>query len=79
MSAVNQCWGTDGELWQPGFFGRTLCHVKECNQGEWRRNALEARQAPNYSVSCTAAVGADFVRRTSCTISRRPGARTPSA
>ncbi len=32
--------------------------------------------APSYSVSSTTEAGADFVRRTSCTISRRPGART---
>jgi REP element-mobilizing transposase RayT len=32
MSAVNQCRGADGELWQPRFFDRALRTVKEYNE-----------------------------------------------
>ena len=32
MSAVNQRWGADGELWQPRFFDRALRSVKEHNE-----------------------------------------------
>ena len=32
MSAVNQCRGADGELWQPRFFDRALRSVKEYNE-----------------------------------------------
>ena len=31
-SAVNQCRGADGELWQPRFFDRALRTVKEYNE-----------------------------------------------
>jgi putative transposase len=32
MSAVNQRWGAEGELWQPRFFDRALRTVKEYNE-----------------------------------------------
>jgi hypothetical protein len=32
MSAVNQCRGADGDLWQPRFFDRGLRAVKEYNE-----------------------------------------------
>ena len=32
MSAVNQCRGADGQLWQPRFFDRALRTVKEYNE-----------------------------------------------